>query len=89
MVYIIIVGREVNGSGFCRLLNTRSNNCWDGSEIRTDDIDDFDDDDIIDQGMYVKHTTCTHKIINNNYMILIAWGRDDMWLRYVPSAISI
>ena len=43
-------GRDVDGSGFCRLLNTRSNNCWDGSQNRTDDIDDFDDDDIIDQG---------------------------------------
>ena len=62
LIPFLHAGRDVDGSGFCRLLNTRSNNCWDGSENRTDDIDDFDDDDIIDQGALTEIYTHTHYV---------------------------
>ena len=46
----VYAGRMDSGPGLCRLINTSSMNCWDGSQNRTNDIADFDDDDIIDQG---------------------------------------
>lgn len=45
------LGRQQRGSGLCRLLNTSSMNCWDGNQVVTDDIDDFEEDDILSQGV--------------------------------------
>ena len=50
---LLITGRQQRGSGLCRLLNTTSTNCWDGNQVVTDDIDDFEADDILSQGTYI------------------------------------
>ena len=36
--------------GICRLINTTSSNCWDGTQNRTEDIEEFDGEDVLDQG---------------------------------------
>lgn len=36
--------------GICRLINTSSSNCWDGTQNRTEDIEEFEGDDVLDQG---------------------------------------
>ena len=52
-IYMIIIhaDRDMQGSGFCRLLNTSSMNCWNGTAVVEQDIVEFDDDDITDQGI--------------------------------------
>ena len=42
---------RARGPGFCRLLNTSRADCWDGNVNRTDDIEEFDGDNIEDQGL--------------------------------------
>ena len=43
-------GRRARGPGLCRLLNTSRTNCFDGNMNRTEDIEEFEGDDIEDQG---------------------------------------
>ena len=45
-------GRDVEGAGFCRLVNTSSSNCWDGMSVIDDDIDMFDGQTVNEQGSY-------------------------------------
>ena len=47
---LIHTGRRVRGPGLCRLLNTSRTNCYDGNGNRTEDIEEFEGDDIEDQG---------------------------------------
>ena len=46
----MLTGRAQRGPGLCRLVNTSATNCWDGNQVVTDDIDDFEADDILSQG---------------------------------------
>lgn len=46
----MLTGRAQRGPGLCRLVNTSEINCWDGNQVVTDDIDDFEADDILSQG---------------------------------------
>ena len=43
----------MRGPGLCRLLNTTRTNCYDGNANRTEDIEEFDGDDIEDQGINI------------------------------------
>ena len=53
-------GRRARGPGLCRLLNTSRTNCFDGNINRTEDIEEFEGEDIEDQGSY-------QLITNNKY----------------------
>ena len=47
------IGREEFGPGVCRLINTSSSDCWDGSMVAEEDIDEFKGTTITDQGIHV------------------------------------
>ena len=55
-------GRRARGPGLCRLLNTSRTNCFDGNGNRTEDIEEFDGDDIEDQGTGYNHCAGTNPV---------------------------
>ena len=65
----MLTGRAQRGPGLCRLVNTSETNCWDGNQVVTDDIDDFEADDILSQGEILYNNIIQLRTYNYNHFI--------------------
>ena len=50
VIMYVYIGSVTEGTGICRLISTTNADCWDGTSVQSDDIDQFDGITIKDQG---------------------------------------